>query len=99
MFTISVAVTAVFYTLIVYVSYITSQILYFGITSRLWMPILKSSLFILVSYTSIISDVILFSNCMYESTLLKNGLLLLLLGTSLITAASGKETNDAHNGE
>ncbi|AYJ75143.1 hypothetical protein BSP36_056 [Bacillus phage BSP36] len=99
MFIASVILTAIFYVLIVYVSYITSQILYMGITNKLMVPVLKSSLFILVSYISIIADVVLFDISRYDSITVKNGLLLLLLCSSLISAGSRKETKSEHDRE
>ncbi|AGK86834.1 membrane protein [Bacillus phage SIOphi] len=92
MFIACVLITTVLYMLIVYVSYITSRILYQGLAYRLIVPIIKSSVFIIVSYISIISDVILFYNFMYDSILTKNGMLLLLIGASLISAVRRKET-------
>ncbi|WCS69431.1 hypothetical protein Goe24_00510 [Bacillus phage vB_BsuM-Goe24] len=99
MFITSVVLTVIFYVLIVYVSYITSQILYIGVTSRLMLSVIKSSLFILVAYTSIISDVILFYILRYDSISIKNGLLLFLLSTSLVAASSRKETKSEHTRE
>lgn len=92
MFIACVLITTVLYMLIVYVSYITSRILYQGLAYRLIVPVIKSSVFIIVSYISIISDVILFYNFMYDSILTKNGMLLLLIGASLISAVRRKET-------
>ncbi|QXN69839.1 putative membrane bound protein [Bacillus phage vB_BspH_Mawwa] len=92
MFIACVLITTVLYMLIVYVSYITSRILYQGLVYRLIVPVIKSSVFIIVSYISIISDVILFYNFMYDSILTKNGMLLLLIGASLISAVRRKET-------
>jgi hypothetical protein len=99
MFTISVTITVLFYVLIGYLSYITAFILYNGLRYKLILPVAKSTLFIGVTYISIISDVILFGNSMYSSISMKNGLLLLLTVASLISASSRKESKNEHKRE
>lgn len=86
----SIAITSVFYSVACYMSYFTASVLHKGVTYRLAMPILKAVVFILLCYTSIISDVILFNDSMYNVVIVKNGLLLLLVIASLITAKSRK---------
>ncbi|QIW88657.1 hypothetical protein P59_059 [Bacillus phage P59] len=99
MYTISIAVTVVFYALIGYLSYVTASILYTGLRYKLILPTIKSTLFIGVTYISIISDVILFGNFMYSSISMKNGLLLILTVVSLITASGRKESKNEHKRE
>jgi hypothetical protein len=99
MFILSIVITSVFYLLIGYLSYVTASILYNGFRYKLILPVMKSTLFIGVTYISIISDVILFGNSMYSSISMKNGLLLILTVVSLISASGRKETNHEHKRE
>jgi hypothetical protein len=99
MFTISISITVIFYVLIGYLSYVTASILYNGLRYKLILPTIKSTLFIGVTYISIISDVILFGNFMYSSISMKNGLLLILTVVSLITASGRKESKNEHKRE
>jgi hypothetical protein len=99
MFTLSIAITVIFYVLIGYLSYVTASILYNGLRYKLILPVIKSTLFIGVAYISIISDVILFGNSMYSSISMKNGLLLILTVVSLISASGRKETRHGHERE
>jgi hypothetical protein len=98
-FTIAIILTTVFYAFVSYISFVTASILHKGITYRLVMPVVKSTLFIAFCYISIISDVIMFRVSLYEALIIKNGFLLLLVATSLIHARDGKETKDEHSRE
>jgi len=92
-FVASIVLTAVFYALNIYVSFMAASILYLGITFRKIVPLFQAYLFILITYISIISDVVMFVHGMHSSISVKNGLLLLLLVASLITARSRKGTD------
>lgn len=99
MLTISLTVTSVFYLILSYLAYVTAAILYHGIRYNLVLTILRSSVFIGVSYISIITDVLLFGNLMYSSVFIKNGLLLVLILASLSSTNDRKETEHANKGE
>jgi hypothetical protein len=88
----SIIITSLLYVLISYMSYVSAFILHQGITYRLAAPVIKSAAFILLSYISIISDVILFHSALYSVVTTKNGLLLILVTTSLLYAKKGKGT-------
>ncbi|AIW03350.1 hypothetical protein CPT_Mater193 [Bacillus phage Mater] len=91
--------TALFYMLVFYLSYITAFILYDGLRYRLILSIYKSTIFIGVTYISIISDVLLFSGAMYSSIMMKNGLLLLLISSSLVQSVSERRQGNEHERE
>lgn len=90
-------VTTLLYMVISYMSYVSASILHIGVAYRLIEPVLKSSAFILLCYILIISDVILLHSALYKVISIKNGLLLLLVITSLITANNGKGTEHEHS--
>jgi hypothetical protein len=94
MLTLSLVVTAILYIFIGYLSYVTASILYRSITYRLIVPTVMSVLFIGTSYISIITDVVLYSRDLYCSIALKNGLLLVLVVLSILSASSRKEKNN-----
>lgn len=96
-FTASIVITVLFYACVSYMSFFVASVLHRGITYRLAVSVLKSVVFILLCYISIISDVILFQLGMYSTITEKNGFLLLLVAASLITTRDGKETEDEHS--
>jgi hypothetical protein len=96
MSTFSIILTILLYVLIGYLSFGSAFILYNGLKYRLILSVGKSLAFIILAYISIISDVILFGNFMYTSLIMKNGLLLALLTTSLRYTVSRKETDHEH---
>lgn len=98
-FTFCIAITIVLYALIAYMSYITAYILHQGIVYKVAVTIIKTSVFLALCYISIISDVVLFHDSLYKALTIKNGLLLLLVVASLVTAKTRKENTDEHNGE
>lgn len=99
MFINAVTISVVLYVLIGYLSYVTASILYEGFRYKLPLTIIRSLSFIGISYTSIISDILLFSAAMYSSVFVKNALLLALIVTSLLPTTTGKEEEDADTGE
>lgn len=90
-FATSISLTILFYSCIAYMSYFTASILHKGIIYKLLITIIKSVVFIMLCYISIISDVLLFRSELYKTITMKNGFLLLLVTTSLISAKKGKE--------
>lgn len=86
----AITITTVLYTIIFYMSYISATIWHIGATHMLILPLLKSSAFILLCYTIIISDIILLHGELYKLISIKNGALLLLVATSLIAAKKWK---------
>ena len=71
-------------------SYMVAFTLHKGVAFRLAVPIIKSLVFILTCYISIISDVFLFTDSLHKVVTIKNGLLLLLVVASLYTAKNRK---------
>lgn len=90
-FTVSIVVTSLLYACVCYMSFFAASILHKGVTYRLAVTVLKSVVFILLCYISIISDVILFRVGLYDTITEKNGFLFLLVAASLINARDGKE--------
>lgn len=97
LFVASILFTVLFYVFVVYTTYISCAILYKGIKHKLVIPTIKTVSFIIFCYTSIISDVILFSATMYVYIAAKNGLLSVLAVLSITYAVSRKEKE--HGGE
>jgi len=95
----SIIITVALYILMGYLSFITASILYNGLRFKLPLSVLRSIVFIGISYISIISDVILFGYAMYSSVLIKNGMLFLLVVSTLVPAVDGKESHYEHKGE
>lgn len=89
-FTLSIVLTGIFYIIAIYMTYISSQLLYTGLRYRMVMPTVKSSAFIIICYISIIADVFLFGSSMYVYIAVKNGFLTFLIIASLIYAG-GRE--------
>ena len=86
----SILATFLFYSLSTYVSYVAVFILYKGLKYRLFAPLIKTSVFIILCYTSIIADVILFSSLLYPTIAIKNSMLTILLVLSIFNARSVK---------
>jgi len=99
MLTYSIIITIVLYVLISYLSYVTASILYNGLRYNLPLSVIRSFIFIGVSYISIISDVVMFGYTLYSSILVKNGMLLVLILSTLIPACDRKEKTYEHKGE
>lgn len=95
----SIVITILLYSCIGYMSFFAASTLHSGITYGLSLTVLKSVVFILLCYTSIISDVVLFRLGMYDRITQKNGFLLLLVAASLIYAKAGKDIEDEHSRE
>lgn len=95
----SLTVTLILYIIISYISYITASILHQGIMFKLLFPILKALAFIILVYISIISDTILFGSEMYHTITIKNGLLLVLVATALMSNRERKEIQDERSRE
>ncbi|WPF70036.1 putative membrane protein [Bacillus phage Z3] len=95
----SLTVTLILYIIISYISYITASILHQGIMFKLLFPILKALAFIILVYISIISDTILFRSEMYQTITIKNGLLLVLVTTALMSNRERKEIQDERSRE
>lgn len=95
----SIVITILLYSCIGYMSFFVASTLHSGITYGLSLTVLKSVVFILLCYTSIISDVVLFRLRMYDRITQKNGFLLLLVAASLIYAKDGKDIGDEHSRE
>lgn len=87
----SICLTVVFYILVCYLSAVTVATMYHAIRHKLPLTLLKSSLFIGITYISIITDIILFGGSLYSSVFVKNGLLAILIIASLIPTNNGKE--------
>lgn len=95
----SLTITLIFYIIISYISYITASILHQGIMFKLLFPTLKALAFIILVYISIISDTILFRSEMYQTITIKNGLLLVLVATALMSNRERKEIQDERSRE
>ena len=67
-------------------SYITASILHRGIMYKLIFPVMKSLAFIIIVYTSIIADILLFRGEKYETITYKNGVMSTVVVTSLTTS-------------
>ncbi|AIW03441.1 membrane protein [Bacillus phage Moonbeam] len=93
----SICLTALFYLLACYLSAVTIAILYHAIRYKLPLTILKSSLFIGITYISIITDIVLFGGAMYSSVFVKNGLLTVLILVSIVPIHNGKESRIYHD--
>lgn len=85
-YVVSLALSIILYTLLVYVSYIASFILYKGISYRLIAPTTRALVFLMTSYTSIIADIFLFYQGEHLTIIFKNTIFLLLLAFSYIYA-------------
>jgi hypothetical protein len=100
MLILSIVFTVLLYVFIGYLSYVTASILYRGMLYRLILPTVKAIAFIATSYISIITDVVLYSLGLHSSIVTKNGMLLLLIVMSIVTASSRKERdNGLHQGK
>lgn len=85
-FVISIVVSIMFYTLVMYMTYISSFILFQSFKYKLILPLVKVLTFVIVCYISIISDVWLYSDFMYYTITVKNVSLTLLAVASLLYA-------------
>ncbi|AEQ34201.1 membrane protein [Bacillus phage Bastille] len=91
---LAIAFTLVFYSVAAYMSYVTASILHRGWIFRLVFPTVKALLFIIIVYTSIIADIVLFNASKYETITYKNGVMSTVMVTSLTT---GKEKGGKEN--
>lgn len=85
MYVISVIVTVLLYSTLAYISYVSVFIAVKGLKFNLISPLLKSLVFIIFCYTSIISDVMLFLLAKSPYIVIKNSFLLVLIVFSLIS--------------
>lgn len=85
-----VIISTILYSLVTYIAYLASFILYKGICFKLTVPIVKSGSFILFVYTSIIADIWLYHHSELFSLVIKNSVIFILLVVSLLYAKFGK---------
>lgn len=97
MFVCSICLTILFYLLAGYLSITTVAILYHAIQHKLPLTILKSSLFLGITYISIITDIVLFGGSLYSSLFAKNALLIALIIISIIPVNHRKELSNQND--
>jgi len=88
-FVLSIAFTIIMYVVAIYISFVTASILHRGFIFRLLMPTVKALTFIVIVYTSIIADIVLFNAQKYDSVAFKNGVMSTVMVSSL-TASRDK---------
>lgn len=82
----SVSLSFLTFLTILYLSYLNMFILYKGLSYNLVSVVLKSSLFFLVCYISIISDILLLSSLELTPAVIKNILFILLISMGMYYA-------------
>ncbi|ADH03154.1 membrane protein [Bacillus phage W.Ph.] len=83
---LAIVFTIIFYSVASYMSFVTASILHRGVVFRLLIPTVKALSFIVIVYTSIIADIILFNAQKYESVAFKNGVMSTVIVSSITTS-------------
>lgn len=80
---LAIGISVLSYILIIYLTYLSAFLLFKGITYRLIIPTIKSSLFFITCYTFIIADLVMLRSHAYLSIIQKDIVFILLVVLSL----------------